>query len=144
MIKLIFVITTLLFAETPTADVKDLMVKSGETFSELQRAILVNKDLGPETLELSRKLTDLFEQGRNSTPNLDNITKDPKKRDELIAAYKNIMEETVNLSLVTEQAIADKNLDRAKASISKLKEKRTQGHEIFKPQGEFSNEYHHH
>ncbi len=144
MIKLLLILTAISFADIQNTDVKEIMVKSGEVFNALQRVVIVDKDLGQNTLDLNRSLTNLFEQARNLVPNLDNITKDPKKRQELLAQYKEVMAETVNASLATEQSIIEKNLERTKANLTKLKEKRTQGHDIFKPQGEFSNEYYHH
>lgn len=144
MIKLLLLVSAFSLADTQIDDVKGIMTKSGETFNALQRAVIVDKDLGQNTLDLNRSLTNLFEQARNLTPNLDDITKDPKRREELLAMYKAIMAETVEASLVTERSIVEKNLDKTKANLTKLKEKRTQGHDIFKPQGEFSNEYYHH
>lgn len=144
MIKLILLFTTISFAQLPKAtELKDIMAKSGEAFSALQKAVIINKDLSQNTLDLSRNLTSLLEQARTLTPNLDDLTKDPSKREELLAMYRGIMAETVNVSLATQQSILEKNLALARSNIAKLKEKRTQAHDIFKPQGEFSNEYYH-
>ncbi|OQW52126.1 MAG: hypothetical protein A4S09_08940 [Proteobacteria bacterium SG_bin7] len=144
MIKILLLLSTVSFAEIQESNVRELMSKAGETFNALQKAVIVNKDLSEKTFELNRKLTELFELALSSTPNLDDITKDPKKRDELLAAYKEIMADTVNVSLATEQSILEKNLEKTKTNLTKLKEKRTQGHDIFKPQGEYSNEYYRH
>jgi hypothetical protein len=132
--KLLLLIVSFAFS-AHFADVKDTMKKSGETFTALQKAILVDKDLGTNTMDTAKALTDLFTTAKDSTPNLDNIN-DPKKREELLVMYKEIMTETVNLSAEMEQIIAEKNFDRAKTQLSKLKEKRKQGHDIFKPQGD--------
>lgn len=116
-----------------TETLKELMARAGDLFNKLQRLIKVNKDLGENTLNLCRQFTEIFRQAKEIKPNLDPITTDPQKKEELLRLYVQIMSELITLTSELETAVNLKDLPKSNDYLNKIKDKRAQAHEIFVP-----------
>lgn len=136
MIKQIFVITMSVFSLSfaNAQELKQIMARTGEVFTKIQRAILVDKNLGAETQAACHDLSFLFQQSKSQVPDLDRITNDPAKRKELLAKYQELMNRILPLSEELEYFVVNQRLIEATELLKKLKGTQKEAHAIFTPE----------
>ena len=131
-----YLIIFILFLSLPQAnasELKDAMEELGQSYNALARAIIVDKDLGPSTMQKSQTVNNLLHASLNLTPNWDGITRDPVRQEQLLAMYRKLMSDSLSASYDLEYAIRTQDLQRATDNVMRLREIRSEGHGVFRP-----------
>ena len=113
-------------------DLGDIMKQIGVDFNDLKKAVKTRGDLSEATKLQSQNLSALLIEAVPMVPYLDDISKDPKEQQRLLALFHKLMAETLAASYDVEMNIVTQDLEKAKAGIDLLAKKRLEAHDIFR------------